>query len=387
MEARNLTSNGLFVTVNEGTYVDTSSGKPVVKYGSSSTETWKPKYVDQLYNVISQKGNRKTPNRHTYSRYVNTYLSGISWTRTQSGQTYQRSQGTGPHGSCPSRALPTDLYSAAYNRALGKITDELRGSVDLSVDIAQAGQTAGLLKSAQQALDYVRTVKSGRLLRDFADWRKGSRTIGNKWLEFQYGIKPLISSAYGCLDQVMNDSSKRMKFVHRATERQEYSERETFDGGRGLRISKGVRSCRVEISLHCAFRSSVAQTLQNYTSLNPASVVWELIPYSFVVDWFYDVGSYVRNLETAMLNASVFEHGYRTVGYLIEGTVSENEGWSDGLGNEIFRVVNGSFRRTSFDRALLSSWPMPVAPSFSAKLGSGRLLNAAALMAQHLKGK
>lgn len=30
--------------------------------------------------------------------------------------------------------------------------------------------------------------------------------------------------------------------------------------------------------------------------VDPATVVWELIPYSFVVDWFLPIGSYLENL-------------------------------------------------------------------------------------------
>ena len=53
-----------------------------------------------------------------------------------------------------------------------------------------------------------------------------------------------------------------------------------------------------------------ARMVSTYTSMNPASIKWELVPYSFVVDWFYDIGSYLRGCETSTIYSSVFKAGW-----------------------------------------------------------------------------
>ena len=50
-------------------------------------------------------------------------------------------------------------------------------------------------------------------------------------------------------------------------------------------------------------------------SLLPSpSALWDLVPYSFVVDWFLDIGSRIRDLESvgliALMNFKVFTHTY-----------------------------------------------------------------------------
>jgi hypothetical protein len=51
-------------------------------------------------------------------------------------------------------------------------------------------------------------------------------------------------------------------------------------------------------------------TLSQYGLTNPLAVAWELVPLSFVVDWFVSVGSFIRSIQRPMgLN---FDWGYIT---------------------------------------------------------------------------
>jgi len=53
---------------------------------------------------------------------------------------------------------------------------------------------------------------------------------------------------------------------------------------------------------------TVLEMLTNSVSLQPLTVIWELLPYSFIVDWFFPIGSFLQ-----ATNATVgltFSDGY-----------------------------------------------------------------------------
>lgn len=126
--------------------------------------------------------------------------------------------------------------------------------------------------------------------------------------------------------------------------------------------------------------------MSNFSSLNPVSIAWELMPWSFVIDWFYDVGGYIRNLETAMLHNSRFIHGYVTYGEKTDVKLKQHGTVSVSGSKRIYAYTGGAVR-TMKDRAVLTSYPFPRIPVVSVDLGSGRLANAAALLTTFLYGK
>ena len=121
-----------------------------------------------------------------------------------------------------------------------------------------------------------------------------------------------------------------------------------------------------------------------WTSLNPISTGYEAIPYSFVLDWLIDVGSYLRDVETALLYGNRFIGGYVThltacdAGAEISFLRRTSGGWTYfGQGPS-----SGRYRRMS--RSLLANYPLPRLPTFKADLGTSRLWSAAALLTQFL---
>ena len=122
-----------------------------------------------------------------------------------------------------------------------------------------------------------------------------------------------------------------------------------------------------------------------WTSLNPINIAWELIPYSFVVDWFLNIGGYLRNAETALLYGAVFRGGYVSASSKLEGPLEFLQSYTSGFpplpySKEYLTSAHGYAKLTGFNRSILGSYPFPTPPSFKANLGSGQLLNAAALL-------
>jgi len=144
-------------------------------------------------------------------------------------------------------------------------------------------------------------------------------------------------------------------------------------------------SDRCHIKVRMKPPETFVQVLANLTSLNPASIAWELTPFSFVVDWFFDVGGYLRALETALIYGSLFVDGFILRSYRNWGECRIDS--RKDYGSDTFNIYQGSgtYQKTRYERAPLLGYPFPKLPVFKADLSSAQLLNAAALLSQHLR--
>lgn len=112
------------------------------------------------------------------------------------------------------------------------------------------------------------------------------KRAADTWLEYSFGWKPLIQDVYSTLDLLQNPI-KAIKVDAKRSYNVAYTE--TFRS----RVVYGIDFCRsgCEVSV-----SNPNLYLANNLGLvNPAVVVWELIPFSFVVDWFANVGQFLSS--------------------------------------------------------------------------------------------
>jgi len=264
---------------------------------------------------------------------------------------------------------PTYDWSSLYNATVAKLSDKVRGDLDVSVDLAEAGKTAKMFRVMDNVINYTKTFrKKWGLL----------KVPANAWLEYTYGVKPLLSTIYGVANENLRVViNKTAKFSARTTEvyRPKTCGVNTIFG---MVDFPCIGDIKVSLTIGVDMRTEQFD-LARWSSLNPVSIAWELMPYSFVVDWFYNVGGYLRNMETYLLYANKFRSGYKTT--LAAGAVKLE--LNDYGGDHVSRW-NGSCSFIDIQRVALASYPAPHLPSFKAALGSSRLLSGAALLAQHL---
>jgi hypothetical protein len=188
----------------------------------------------------------------------------------------------------------------------------------MSINLAQAfgerKQTASLLATtANRLVRAARALRRGRLdsfvealsikkERAMKGWHRVRRTpkskrIASHWLEYQYGWKPLLQDAYGAAEllarHIRDDSDHHHAFgrgSHRTKSR-------TIINLNGIRDTHSDDS-RTDTHIWCRYRlDSAARAVLGATGLNnPALLAWELLPFSFVVDWFIPIGNYVESL-------------------------------------------------------------------------------------------
>jgi hypothetical protein len=146
---------------------------------------------------------------------------------------------------------------------------------------------------------------------------------------------------------------------------------------------RATHRCEVKVWLTIGDYHPVAVQL---SSMNPISIAWELMPWSFVVDWFVNMSGYMRAIETAIAYDSYFHSGYKTVTEKHDCTFrcATAPFLDSGLAIQP-ALTNGTLTRRSSFRLVLSSYPMPNRPSINIGLGSGSLMSVAALLGSKLR--
>jgi len=350
-----------------GTRSNTS--QPFTFTERDSTQRW------SIRTVTSRDGplplSKPFPN-NAYSLHVSNWdVSNTSY--SANGREYN----DGPFGNptSPFFDLSYDKPSETLlrSRALDKLNEKIRGNMNLSVDIAEAGQTLKMLKVADRVHDF-----TDKFYKSMRRWGK-TKALSDLWLQYTYGVKPLLGSIYDAADESLRLVINRtQKFKGRATDTI-VDPQFRFDTVFGTQLVKGKglfkNSWTIGVEMYMTDFD-----LARWSTLNPVTIAWELVPYSFVVDWFYDVGGYLQNLDTQTMYQNRFRSGYETHLQAWNLSFDHNPFFADGYVSRTTGSANGIW----LDRAVLGVYPSPSFPSFKADLGSSRLLSAAALLAQQL---
>jgi len=325
-------------------------------------------------------GNHRDPNSWNYSTVNHRLMPGTQVQAFYTWGAYQYYIGymSGQHVSLVPNA--STARNQVYNMALGRLNERVRGGLDLGLDLVEAGQTARMIAALRNFLNFAR-------LRGFGS----TRDLANGWLQWQYGWSPLVQDIFDALDESLNICITRLKKVRASATiplKYDGDGSGTYIGNRWITSrneSKGKASCRM-----CLTFEMKDFDLARWSSLNPVSLGWEIIPYSFVIDWFYDVGSYLRDAETQIIYNSRFVSGYVSELIAWDGKEtcrynSENFPTANPPHSDYWYGFDKSYRYRWFQRSKLTSYPLPRPPVFQADLGWRRLLSAAALLRQLLK--
>jgi len=275
--------------------------------------------------------------------------------------------------------IPPYDFGNLYNEALQRLSGKVRGELDLSIDIAELHKTAKMLNLKDQLVNYTKMFLGRN------KFVATAKSLGNLWLAYTYGAKPLMQSIYGIADEHLRVVYNRSaRYRARATEnlRAEWVETDTCLGGI-IRWKRPKGTVKYSVTVGVDVRTDQFD-FDRWSSLNPVSIAWELMPFSFVVDWFLDVGGYLRNMETYLLYANKFRSGYRTNLVSFDLSISDTTYSGQDATRTWYSLYSGKMKSTILDRTVLLSYPAPTLPSFKADLGSSRLISAAALLSQLL---
>lgn len=270
------------------------------------------------------------------------------------------------------------LVDAATQRCL----EALKGNkINLGVSLAQARETAGLVGSAASSIaKSFSQLKKGKLP-SWERFRHGLGEIPAWYLEWCYGVVPLMSDVYQSAETLADYQTDGYQWTILATGRSKRRDIDVLDFGSVAAIFRHFY--RQDHSVQVTIRTDVpTNSLRNFTELgltNPLSVAWEVVPYSFVVDWFLPIGGWLNALDAgSYLN---FIEG--SVSYMRRGKSKVLFSGSDIPGvRSSFSGHPGSLSEFEFRRTILGSVPLPPLPRLRSPLSLDKMAKGLALLTQ-----
>lgn len=213
-------------------------------------------------------------------------------------------------------AEPTDaqLENECAIKVLGKLADL---KVNLPVTVAEMGKTIDLIlgKAHQLWLAYG-DVRHGRLRdalktlgipihykRELGVYRPGykplSKSAAKQWLEIKYGWMPLLMDVKGAAEAIVDrlHGGRLPWIVASAKVTSQKSLTNKFvsgysTGSYGVEAASAAKTYKIKIWADLS--NPHLNQAQQLGLTNPALVAWELVPFSFVFDWFMSVGNYLE---------------------------------------------------------------------------------------------
>lgn len=182
--------------------------------------------------------------------------------------------------------------------------------VNLAASLAQYNQTIDMVANRTNQLAHAaKQLKRGNFygVCDTLGIKRRSDlpgTFSKSWLELTYGWKPLLSDIHGALRLVGDRPLRRFVEVRKRS-----SNSVELSGHNGDFPHTGT--CSITDSVTSKALITVTdnnlQTLQQAGITNPALLAWELLPWSFVVDWIYPIGDWLQ-ARTAMQGVTVSQY-------------------------------------------------------------------------------
>lgn len=269
---------------------------------------------------------------------------------------------------------------------LSKLTSRLR---DHQFNAAVFGAEARssfeqITDSATRIAHAIRYVKRGditRAARALGARKPGKvrKDVGSNWLELQYGWLPLLGDAYEAGKAVgsLLDRPQTLTYRQRRTRAFPITPKQGLTG-------EGKVSKQVIVRMEEQYSK-----LGSLGLLDPEIVAWELVPYSFVADWFLPIGDFLeyRSVMGRLKARFVVTETLRLAATGSSFSKTVKPGW----GNPDYELVvdfDGSYQHQVVEmrRVVASQYNVPL-PSFQNPLDLSwkRCVSALALVQQRFK--
>lgn len=207
-----------------------------------------------------------------------------------SSDTWTNSRST---SSCP--AEEPARYANAINKAYAKLVEAIGESSLWAVNVAEHRQSEMMVfGSALRLTRFVRKLArfdypgAAAELRTFVPkgLKPKAKAFGDNFLAFHFGWEPLVKDIGAAIDVIQAPLPiKRIK--GRASVRDQKSVN-VLGASRNYNTYRYVSKVSMQADLRVTNPNLFLASQLGF--INPAAVAWELVPFSFVVDWFVNVG-------------------------------------------------------------------------------------------------
>jgi hypothetical protein len=199
------------------------------------------------------------------------------------------------------------VLSAAANAAqsafdvstwIGEFNSTVNTMRDIGSRFARA--TEFMAKEARYLADLARKVRHPRRLKKFkGDPRRAWDQFSDLWLLGRYGVRPMVYDFYSA-KKAMETLLKGTTIIRGKgrsgpeTLTDTYNNSGLYEPGMEYTFSESIV---IERTYHGMAYVKYSNPTSAAFQFNPLDTAWELTPYSFIIDWFVDIGAWVQTLQ------------------------------------------------------------------------------------------
>jgi len=216
-----------------------------------------------------------------------------------------------------------------------------------------------------------------------------SKAIANGWIKAQYGVRPLLQDIVGAAESLAELLNKKPDVqrvvVHKAITRSlNQTSTVNFDFPRQV-TQIATTEYHIKYGVYFTQDLNVSSLPVQLGLTNPASILWELTPWSFVIDWFLPIGNWLSAWDATV--GISFRSGFRTTFAISRSRMefhANNVRW--GTTQTVIRSDGLSYRqKIECNRTLLTSFPLPGLPAFKNPFSITHMANALSLLRQQFR--
>lgn len=295
--------------------------------------------------------------------------------------------------------VPSTQVSALYSELALKLSEKVRNQIagwgenigegQKSINMIrsraiQIGKTLGALRHgdfAAAARHLGVSPRNGAGFYSTAFRRDRTKAIADGWLELQYGWIPLVKDVFSTAESFERlYKNKPPRGVSRVSGFREVTEESNTPVQHCIQTTR--KHAKVELKLMARYSSTSTplRTLKELGLTNPALIAWDLLPFSFVADWFLPIGAWLGQLDATL--GIHFDVGSQT--QCTENTVDIQRSASNTLYAGMIYDENSSAskRMVVINRIGLFTMPVALLPTAKNPFSVTHAANSIALLQQ-----
>lgn len=233
---------------------------------------------------------------------INNYQSGAK-SGVMSGSAVGLGPVTDPFQSLPVTSFIMDeLRRRSLAKLYAKVQDE---KANLALMAAEGNKTIGLISDIFfSGIRFARSLKKLELAKAGKVVGASRQQLASRWLQFVYGVQPLMSEVNKIIEDI-SGSCKAVRKYSASSTRELTHVSSTTPSPTSVTTSYTIK-LTVKAAVLVDTSVSIPKAAVSYGFAQPLAVAWELVPFSFVADWFYPLGGWLTSCHALDSNVMSF---------------------------------------------------------------------------------
>jgi len=199
-------------------------------------------------------------------------------------------------GNVNHQNFDSNLLNGAITKALDKLANQ---KADMGTNIAEGREAIHMVTgNSSKIWKAMLALRRGNLKGILSALEMNPRDVlygkfpANRWLEYQFGWKPLIEDIYDSYQKFHEVVNRDLVVTGKGSMKVQKSGEQYFGPNGGPWTVDAKAMCRIDAFI----RTPELRQANQWNLINPLALAWEVEPFSFAVDWFMPIGGTLEAL-------------------------------------------------------------------------------------------